>query len=204
MSTRSNILVGNNQFYHHWDGYPEGVGTDLAYFIANVNAGHLESWNKDLDKLSEYIRYSGIPGRLAHERGMDTSYEFEPEPGLHGDIEFLYLIDGQKGEYKLYCVDVWKYCKSTPFEGDFWDHPFFHMSTKELRKKFCVPEYLMPLPPAEVPEEGRMYQSSGIFSHAEAKHCGMKKDLKYGETDYSTGFVRVRNAKAKFFRGMRR
>lgn len=204
MSTRSNILIGVHQFYHHWDGYPEGVGADLAYFLANVNAGHLEAWNKNLDKLADYVRYSGIPGRLCNERGMDKAYEYEEEPGLHGDIEFLYLIDGTKGDYRLYCVDVWKYCRSTPFEGDFWDHPFFGMKTQDLRKRFCTPEYEIALPSPDVPPEGRMYVSTGIFSHDEAKHCGMEKELKYGETDYGTGFVRVRNAKGKIFRWWKR
>lgn len=61
MGTRSNIIVGNQQFYHHWDGYPEGVGADLAYFLANINAGYLPAWNKSIEKLAEYLRYNGIP-----------------------------------------------------------------------------------------------------------------------------------------------
>ena len=194
MSTRSNIIVGNQQFYHHWDGYPEGVGADLAYFLANINAGYLPAWNKSIEKLAEYLRYNGIPGRLANERGMDKAYEFEDE-GLHGDIEFLYIVQGTQGNYRLYCVDVWEYCKSTPFEGNMWDHPFFGMKTKDLIKKFCKPEYEVNLPPADIPPEQRMYMSTGIFNHAEAKHCGMEKDIGYGEHDYGSGFVRIRNEK---------
>lgn len=204
MSTRSNILVGENQFYHHWDGYPEGVGTDLAYFVANVNAGYIDNWNSDLDKLAEYIRYSGIPGRLATERGVDHAYEYEPKPGLHGDIEYLYLIDGEKGDYKLYCVDVWDYIKKSGFEGPEWDHPFFDMTPKQLRKNFCTREYEFLLPIVDVPEDRRMYQSVGIFSHREAEFCGMKKNLKYGETDYDSGFVRVRNIRGRLFRWWKR
>lgn len=196
MSTRSNIIVGNQQFYHHWDGYPEGVGADLAYFLANINAGYLPAWNKSIEKLAEYLRYNGIPGRLASERGMDKAYEFEDE-GLHGDIEFLYIVQGTQGNYRLYCVDVWEYCKSTPFEGNMWDHPFFGMKTKDLIKKFCKPEYEVNLPPADIPPEQRMYMSTGIFNHAEAKHCGMEKDIGYGEHDYGSGFVRIRNEKRR-------
>ncbi len=197
MSTRSNILIGNEQFYHHWDGYPEGVGQDLAYFLANINAGHLKAWNGSLEKLAEYVRYNGIPGRLGTDRGVDKAYEYEPEPGLHGDIEFLYLIQGKPGHYKLYCVDVWKYLESTPFEGDFWEHPFFMMKTSELTKKFCKPEYEMTLPSPQVPEGQRLYKSFGTFTHDEAKHCGMGTDIGYGDSDYRSGFVRIRNVKRK-------
>ena len=195
MSTRSNVIIGDVQFYHHWDGYPEGVGADLAYFIANVNAGYLPAWNKSIGKLAEYVRYNGIPGRLGSERGADTAYEYEEEQGLHGDIEFLYLIEGTEGDYRLYCVDVWKYCKSTPFEGSMWDHPFFTYKTQALIKRFCTPEYELNLPPVDVPREKRLYKSSGIFNHAMATQCGMEKELGYGEHDYGTGFVRVRNRK---------
>ncbi len=199
MSTRSNIIVGKEQFYHHWDGYPEGVGMDLAYFLSNINAGYLPVWNKSIDKLAQYIRYHGIPGKLASNRGRDTAYEYEDE-GLHGDIEYLYIVQGTEGNYRLYCVDVWRYCRSTPFEGDIWNHPFFSYKTQMLIRKFCTPEYEVALPPAEVPREKRLYVSLGIFNHAEARHCGMEKDIGYGDCDTGTGFVRVRNQKRRWCR----
>ena len=64
MSTRCNILIGDRQFYHHWDGYPDGVGADLAYFIANVNAGYLERWSDTIDHLAQFVAEHGIIGRL--------------------------------------------------------------------------------------------------------------------------------------------
>ena len=191
MATRCNIIVGDRQFYHHWDGYPDGVGADLAYFVANINAS---SDPPSLKAIADGISESGVIGRLHTGDGRDRSYEPE-EFGLHSDIEYLYLIDGKKGDYKLYRVDVWQYIQSTPFEGSHWEHPFFSYGLSALKKRFETAEFEVQLPSAEVPEKERIYACTGILSHDEARYCGMKEDLGYGEREYCTGFVRVRNEK---------
>lgn len=198
MSTRCNILIGNNQFYHHWDGYPQGVGADLAYFTANVNAGYLGAWGKNLDEIARYVSMKrGIIGRLANTNG-GTDNGYEPEnPGLHGDIEFLYLMTGTEGKYRLYAVNVWDYIGKHPSrKGEGWEHPFFGYDTHKLQSLFLKPEYEVPLPSPDVPTKDRLYFPQGIINHEEAVYLGLKTDLKYGEIDYKHGIVRVRNAKA--------
>lgn len=192
MSTRCNILIGDHQFYHHWDGYPDGVGADLAYFIANVNAGYLERWSDTIDHLAQFVAEHGIIGRLGSCGGGDRGYEAE-EFGLHGDIEFLYIVSGESGDYRLYCVDVWKFIEDNPSPGRAFDHPFFSYNLPTIKKKFIKAEYRMHLPSADVPEDQRLYASTGIFSHDEAKYCGMRKELGYGEKEWETGIIRVRN-----------
>lgn len=88
MSTRSNIFVDFNgerkQFYHHYDGYLDGVGKDLlvrmemAIAIARKDSSYLVSTER---VYKEFIN-------LLEEEGF-----YEPEKiGLHGDIEYLYYV----------------------------------------------------------------------------------------------------------------
>ena len=200
MSTRCNILIGNNQFYHHSNGYPEGVGQDLAYFLANVNDGKLGPWAKNTDEIAKYItEHGGIIGRLGmFNRGKDAGYEPENN-GLHSDIEFLYLVNGRQGNYKLYCVDVWKYIDAHPTRsGETWNHPFYKLDAHRLQANFCTPEYEMKIPSSDVPEDERIYHVNAPISHKEAKYLGLTRELDYGGTDWETGIVRVRNAKRQY------
>ena len=98
MSTRCNIIVMKEgkviQFYHHCDGYPEGVGMKL----------------KELADVAELItpyKYSLAFGRIYNEciwdcfLGLIKQAEQYANEGeiekpdydlLHGDIEYLYLV----------------------------------------------------------------------------------------------------------------
>lgn len=188
MSTRCNILVGHHQFYHHYDGYPEGVGRDLAYFLSNINSGYLPQYGKDLDGIAMLIRDNGIPAVLGNERGRDREYQEEPF-GLHGDIEYLYLIDGNRDKYRLWCVSV-------PFpisETDIYD-----CSLEDLFRKYCKPRYEITLPSPDVPEEYRRYHSTYTLNGVQAKLLGLKKSLGYGQTDWESGLVRVRSVKRRW------
>ena len=116
MSTRSNIIItkkGTNdlwQYYHHCDGYLSGVGEDLRMFIRVAEYIH--------KICSEKISYHG--SRLDSlgwvMKGMaDDSYEREPEDGeskninspdrLHGDIEYVYLIQESDKELEFYFMN---------------------------------------------------------------------------------------------------
>lgn len=96
MSTRSNIFVDFNgerkQFYHHCDGYVEGVGKDLVVYMEIAIA-----------RARNAIPYSlGLRTEKAHKEflnilGKEGSYEPE-EIGLHGDIEYLYYVKFVSGE----------------------------------------------------------------------------------------------------------
>lgn len=119
MSTRSNIFVDFNgerkQFYHHWDGYLDGVGKDLlvrmefATAIARKASSYLIGDDLTKKAYKEFLK-------LLEEEG---SYEPE-EIGLHGDIEFLYYVKFIPGEKDVvsYTKTDWdklhdeNYCKS--------------------------------------------------------------------------------------------
>ena len=101
MSTRSNIFVDFNgerkQFYHHWDGYVEGVGKDLLVrmemAIARARNAIPYSLKDDSYGLSTERAYKEFLNLLEEE----GSYESE-EIGLHGDIEYLYYVKFVSGE----------------------------------------------------------------------------------------------------------
>ena len=113
MSTRSNIIItkkGTNdvwQYYHHCDGYLSGVGEDLRMFI----------------RVAEYIHKICSEKSSYHGNRIDClgwvmkgmvgdDYEPEPEDGeseninspdkLHGDIEYVYLIQESDKELEFY------------------------------------------------------------------------------------------------------
>lgn len=113
MSTRSNIIItkkGTNdvwQYYHHCDGYLSGVGEDLRMFIRVAEYIH--------KICSEKTSYNGNRiGCLGWVmKGMaGDDYEPEPEDGeseninspdkLHGDIEYVYLIQESDKELEFY------------------------------------------------------------------------------------------------------
>ena len=113
MSTRSNIIItkkGTNdvwQYYHHCDGYLSGVGEDLRMFIRVAEYIH-----KICSKKNSYNgNRIGCLGWVM--KGMaGDDYESEPEDGeskninspdkLHGDIEYVYLIQESDKELEFY------------------------------------------------------------------------------------------------------
>ena len=90
MSTRATIKIakkGKNDvwMYHHCDGYPDGVGSELLDFLSHIGD---ENWNQ------KYISKT-----LNDE---DSSYEFTS--GQHGDEDYAYLIDCDDHTLKCYSV----------------------------------------------------------------------------------------------------
>ncbi|MFA7660850.1 MAG: hypothetical protein WCX60_06605 [Anaerovoracaceae bacterium] len=103
MSTRANIIVKDGYdklfFYRHSDGYPEGVYDTITQFMQLVDSGRIR---KNVPQASGWLIMLG-----AKEYG--TSLEtlmsndkqhydwkigsYEPTTEIHGDIEFLYVID---------------------------------------------------------------------------------------------------------------
>lgn len=113
MSTRSNIIItkkGTNdvwQYYHHCDGYLSGVGEDLRMFIRVAEYIHKIC----SEKTSYHGNRIGCLGWVM--KGMaGDDYEPEPEDGeseninspdkLHGDIEYVYLIQESDKELEFY------------------------------------------------------------------------------------------------------
>ena len=90
MSTRATIKIvkkGKDDvwMYHHCDGYPDGVGSELLDFLSHIGD---ENWNQ------KYISKT-----LNDE---DSSYEFTS--GQHGDEDYAYLIDCDDHTLKCYSV----------------------------------------------------------------------------------------------------
>lgn len=95
MSTRCNILIKQQHLqvclYHHMDGYPEGVGMELAgifkkNFTAKEEKGRL-LWFEDV-----------VNDLIKNHKG------YEYCAALHGDIEYLYTIDLDRK--KIVCEEV--------------------------------------------------------------------------------------------------
>ena len=69
------------RFYRHCDGYPEGHGIDMAEAIAKAdqNKGMERCWCQPF---------------LAKFLSKPCTVEFEPFGCMHGDLEYLYVVDG--------------------------------------------------------------------------------------------------------------
>lgn len=99
MSTRANIIVkdGSDEliFYRHSDGYPEGAMPTLEKFLDMIKSGQLR------DNVGQAAGWLIILGREEYGEARLTDslgYSWkvgaiEPTTGIHGDIEFLYVID---------------------------------------------------------------------------------------------------------------
>ena len=79
MSTRATIKIQKKErkdiwVYHHCDGYPSGVGTELKEFLAGKKD---VEWN---------------PAEIAAEL-CQMDYQYELTSCQHGDEEYAYLID---------------------------------------------------------------------------------------------------------------
>lgn len=94
MSTRCNILVRDEhqtiQLYRHCDGYPESVIPDLKEVLAY--AWELPRFEAD-DFSAAMVRAWKREGG----GGVYIDGDYVPSDTLHGDIEFLYVIDPPKG-----------------------------------------------------------------------------------------------------------
>ena len=103
MSTRSNIIIqdGSDKFYiyRHSDGYPEGAGKDLKKFMAKDKYTH---W--DGSKLATNLVRLNEPTDYGF--GPKDYYPYEITTGVHGDIEYLYLITLTDTESQLQCYKV--------------------------------------------------------------------------------------------------
>ena len=104
MSTRAHIVVISEDeeryVYHHSDGYLEGVGEDLKYFL------------KDIYKPSDYSA-----DELCQQlEDWDVSYQYE-DSGIHGDEEYIYYIDIYPDKV-IISVETAEYAKTA--DGD-WD-----------------------------------------------------------------------------------
>ena len=90
MSTRANVVIKTQHdklwFYRHSDGYPEGAMPTLQKFIGWVREGK-----------SGYAKLDTIKDLPDWKVGS-----IEPTTRIHGDIEYLYVIDLDKKTISCY------------------------------------------------------------------------------------------------------
>lgn len=111
-------------FYRHSDGYPEGAMPTLSIFMKWLKSGKIRA---DIQQASGWLillgamEYATIPD---YEKEEPSSYgsqygivesikdpkdwkvgAYEPTDAIHGNIEYLYVIDLNKKE--LTCYDSW-------------------------------------------------------------------------------------------------
>ena len=95
MVTRANILIKDAEsevlLYHHYDGYPEGVGNELLDMMSIAKKEQLQS-----------------PKALAEFICQDESYEHEGEDAtIAPDIEFAYIINLTTKQMEGLNVHIW-------------------------------------------------------------------------------------------------
>lgn len=112
MSTRCNILVKYNndsdymhQYYHHHDGYPEGVGAVLDAFLTTAQV--ISQSQDSIDLVFKMLLTA--EGRFEDE-GFNQS--------LHSDIEYLWFVDLTDCRLTYNKIDVPALC---PFCNDISD-----------------------------------------------------------------------------------
>lgn len=120
MSTRANVIVKDDFgdelfFYRHSDGYPEGALPTLKRFMRWVKEGKIRSnasqaagWLVMIgaNEYNYQVDYDGNEvetTKLDPEKAFTPDSEeranswkvgaYEPTSGIHGDIEYLYILD---------------------------------------------------------------------------------------------------------------
>ena len=147
MSTRANIIIKDSSdtlyFYRHSDGYPRCTGEDLTEFVKDYTSGAMRTsvtqsagWlivrghfeykgasigpvNDEGDKV-----WADEPDRTGPRANMEDRFSgwkvgaYEPTTELHGDVEYIYIIDLDKMELS---------CRKP--NSKYWDKPSLKNTT---------------------------------------------------------------------------
>lgn len=93
MSTRCQVRIIRNgyplNYYHHCDGYFEGVGKELQEWLKECIERNEGRKNDCLDEM-----------HVVEKMTMQNGYE--PTFCIHGDIEYFYLLDFDRMVFKAY------------------------------------------------------------------------------------------------------
>lgn len=101
MSTRCNIIIKDRgdrriYLYHHHDGYPEGVGSDLKKYLSQF-----QDW-----QFRQHGAWKFANDLIKNKAGLDDD-EYEVSMGLHSDIDYCYVINCSAGTLRCYsCRDL--------------------------------------------------------------------------------------------------
>ena len=95
MSTRCHVIIRETEetdnaiylctehyVYHHFDGYPDGVGEELKKILESCPS---YDWETIMEKI------------------LDYSDEYEEDNGIHGDEEYIYEIEARNTCALLKC-----------------------------------------------------------------------------------------------------
>lgn len=112
MTTRCSITIkeGKRRYriYRHSDGYPEGVLSDLKILLSKSSRGAMLGFTDSeyllanfifYAKLSSYERYKGT--RYFTQYGWECNYGVCSPDCEHGDLDYKYTIDADKGSIKI-------------------------------------------------------------------------------------------------------
>ena len=127
MSTRCNVIIkdsGQTLFlYRHSDGYPDGAGADLIEFVQDYKSGAMRTnpcQSAGWLVVRGHFEYKAAAPAHANDKGVEIwaaspdrtgprpntkdSYDgwecgaYEITDSLHGDVEYIYIIDLEKLE----------------------------------------------------------------------------------------------------------
>lgn len=95
MSTRCNVIVmgrdgKNDIFYHHSDGYPDGVGKELLMF-SHFASKNQESTYMDSDGSVAERNLNDVRRKFMELLESDGDYEHDGI--IHSDIDYMYLVE---------------------------------------------------------------------------------------------------------------
>lgn len=117
MSTRCNVRIEDGHddvlwFYRHSDGYPEGALPTLKRFMSWRKAGLIR---ENVSQAAGWLIVLGHHEYLGDGVSYPPSSQgilgwkvgaYEPTTGVHGDIEYLYVLDLKECSIKVFKV-IW-------------------------------------------------------------------------------------------------
>ena len=117
MSTRANVIIidkfGDELiFYRHSDGYPDGTLPTLNEFLDLVKSGTIR------DNVEQASGHLILIGNKEYGKNTIDHWKvgaYEPSVGIHGDIEYLYVIDLEQKKIFIDNKDGFLYCGKYSF-----------------------------------------------------------------------------------------
>lgn len=101
MATRANIFIRDNKsdldkevLYHHWDGYPDGVGINLAGILNTIPKDVSKTMTKS--SLAGYIHKKNPSFEITTpEEAPDAEYNYEIDLSLR-QVDWIYIPTGER------------------------------------------------------------------------------------------------------------
>lgn len=105
-NTKGKVVNKSNKlyFYRHSDGYPEGTLPTLEIFMDWLNRGLIRN------NVSQSAGWLIVIGNTEYKSGTNPEAKgwkvgaYEPTTGIHGDVEYVYVIDVLNKTLKHYTI----------------------------------------------------------------------------------------------------